>query len=578
MTAEPTEVMTLAEATRVLAVTDTPSPSPSAPTTEPLQPQRWTGRVVDLRSAAGVPRCTVVFDIPGEAHERSDASPDVEGLDARIEATTDADGRFRIAAARRVLPKVIVNAAVYDEHRSPVFSGHVMLVDDMTLLVEPAQLLHGRVTDANVLCDGAVGAALLQERKVAGARVAALGTATLQADGSFAVRARVAWPDLPVAIKIGCGDQMFVLHADVASLTSDAGWVGSLGLGRTVVQVTDATGAPLAGATVVAAPPRAAANGSFVRRRTDAAGHASVPIPRSGLELAAAADGFQIDTRFVPGEPCPELVQIRLDRLGAADFFEGSVTTVAGLPVANAVVTALPDATSAAVRVMRPSQARTDDDGRFRIVAGARGVPFAVTAFHKRHGISVEHQVVPNGQHVPIVLPGVRRLRIQAVAPNADSRSRGGDVQWFLVPITGTASHGGSGALPIETEPVAAGDYNLLVFWEDMDLYGQARVTVGSVAADEPDELVVFLEPACWFEGVVRGARRGMSVRHHDPHWLPDVVVAWGTAAPRADGRFRVLAGRRDSGMVELLDEAGVVLARAEARWGATTELAAPGH
>jgi hypothetical protein len=195
VTAEPSEVMTLAEATRVLAITDPPPahPSASVPTSQPLQPQPWTGRVVDLRSAAGVPRCTVVFDIPGEAHERSDANPDGENLDARVETTTDAEGRFRITAARRVLPKVIVNAAVYDEQRSPVFSGHVMLVDDMTLLVEPAQLLHGRVTDANLSCDGSVGVALLQERQVAGARVAALGAGTLQADDSFAVRARVAW-------------------------------------------------------------------------------------------------------------------------------------------------------------------------------------------------------------------------------------------------------------------------------------------------------------------------------------------------------------------------------------------------
>ena len=552
-----------ADAERLLA--------PATPAPASASPVEIHGRVLDLQSGLGLADHEVVVRLPAVAIAGDEQQTDAAaGKDVgRLRARTDSTGAFVLQAPRPLLPYVVAYASVLDRQQEFVFAGHVQIADGMILVVQPPCLLHGVVTGVDALCEGAVGFALLQERPMVGPIVHSLGRGTLDAAGAFAVRARIAWPDAPVRVKLGCGGHVYVLETDVATITSSEGFHGSVAVKRCRVRVSTSDRTPLADVTIVAAPRGSSTNGTSIQRVTGADGESVLPVPAEGLEIAAAKAGLRTVMTFVAGDAVPPLLELTMAPLEPLDFIAGRVLSASGGPVAGAVVTALPAATAETVEAVAPAQTRTDGRGLFRLQLGGPDVEFDVTAFHKLHGISDNTRVRPHGQSIDLLVPGVRPLLVNASAPGTDERSRGGDVQWFLVEIDGRRVYGGSSALPFETEPLPRGDYNLMLFWPDMDLFGQARATIGDAVSGTPDEVVVLLEPAIWFEGQVVGAdARGLRVAHRNPTWPEVTVRFWATARCDADGKFRVLAGNRTSGTLEVLAPDDKTLARIATEWG----------
>ena len=563
---EPRAAMSLESARRILvesAPRDGSGPDSAAATT-------LRGRLLDARTNQGIDEHEVVVDLPA----LSTVSPPGSDDESRLRGTTDADGTFVLALPAPILPNVVAFVSVLDRSQETVFSGHAVLADGMTVVVLPAELLHGQIEGADRMqCGNALGFAILQEYRTTASRSYALGRGYLDSDGRFAASGRIAWPELPVLVKLGCGDQVFVLETDAATITSEIGFRDTLALSTCAVRVTDESGRPLAGVALAAAPARSSNNGSFVRRTTDAEGRAVILVPKSGVEIAAAIADHRIATRSIAGDPAPEHLDLVLQALDESDQLQGRVVTLSGPPVAGAAVTALPAATAEVVRLVQPASVRTDADGRFTLRLASPDTQFDVTAFHKLHGMSAMRRLGPSAEMVELVLPGVCKVTVHAVASGTDSPSHGGDVQWCLQQTDGPYSYSGTDPLPIRTFPVASGHYNVVLYWPAMDLFGQASLAVQGPAREEAEEVVVRMEPALWFEGEITGGDAALWVVHRNPTWGSDAVKIWGYGRCDATGRFRVLAGNRASGPIEVCDESGKVIASATGQAGRFTAI-----
>jgi len=519
----------------------------------------WRGWVLEEGTGRELAGYRVQLEVPAALRSATEDAPG----SLTFEATTAADGSFTLRSPEEILPAALLPVVVFDDLGERAYEGHVILADDMVLFVKAPLLLHGRILDAAQVCDGPVAFALSQQPAGFAGQPTVLLRGFLDDDGGFAGLARPAWPRLPVDLWVTCGGFSCALHTDLPTLSSAAGFAGHLGLSRTVLTVREKNGIAVPGARVWAAPPGSPVAGTASRRSTDEAGRTTLLVPRNGLEVTVWADGYRLSAFHLPGKDVPREWQVLLEPLDDQCFLEGRVSTCTGEPVAGAVVTALPDLPSDAPALIHPARSRSDEGGWFRFPVGTDGIPVEVTTFHPDFGMSPVQRLVPAGQRLAFFLPGARRLRVHAVAPGNAAEAGAGDVQLCVIPLDDEVDcpAGGrpvalaqDGVLPLETEPVPAGRFLLALYAPGLDLYGEATVQVDASRLAEPREVVVFLQPAAYFEGTVEGATPGVLVRHRNPDWrFPDIWNGLGHGLVGSDGSFRVLAGSRDSGTLEVL-------------------------
>ncbi|HEX5053187.1 MAG TPA: hypothetical protein VFZ65_15540 [Planctomycetota bacterium] len=549
------EVLPYQEARRSLV----PVPSEGSPGSE----SSLLGHVLDEGTGLPVADVRVRLDLPAS----SEASGGVE----TIEAATTRSGEFRVDLPRHVISDSVCRAVVVDAVKEVLFAGQVQLTNGLVLLVPRSLALHGAVDGVADVCDRGASFVLVQELGMGRSRN--LGQGTLDAQGRFQVHCRTADATLPVRVRVGCGSAIHALTTDVATLSSLEGFLGTLQTRSLVVRTVDEAGASVIGAEVGVAPPEISRNGAVVRATTDAQGLAILRVSSAPtLLVAAAATGRRQAHAAVAEESWPSELRLTLGALGPSDVLAGYVRNEHGAPHANAVVTALPTSRASLLKTLLPAQARTAEDGSFSLQVGG-DVQFELTAFSKQSGMSAVVIGSPPAENLLIPLPEGRALRIHAVAPQTDAVSRGGDVQWCLMQVGTAAEIVGADSLPFTTEPIPAGEYNFAVFWQEAGLFAEASVSVTS--ASEPQEILVFLSEPNWFEGRVDAQRSSaLRVRHKHRMWTESPVWLWSTAPCGADGSFRVLAGREQTGDLEVLDAGGTVVGRGKGRCNEPVRLA----
>jgi hypothetical protein len=515
----------------------------------------------------------VRFEVPPPmiAVAAPEERPDREDLPASIEAITDEGGTFVVNVPDHVLPHAVCHAVVTSADAEVLFAGHVRVTDGMVILVPEVVRLHGQVLGISDVCPGSGGFALIQEIGAQPAQIC--GHGQLDADGRFFAISRTVRSDLPVRLRAGCAGTVYTFDTDVETLSSPQGGRFLLEMRPLNVRVVDELGAPVADAHVAAATPETRSTSTIVRATTGVDGVAILRLP-SGIPrviVAAVAPGRRQALCAVEDTNWPAELYIELARLSPDDVLEGHVRDSNGLPVADAVVTALPRSDASSVKTLQPGQTRTDGTGHFELQVGGE-IDFELTAFTRANGMSRRLLVRAPRRDLEIVVPGAQVLRIHAVAPDGAASSRGGEVEWVLIPHRDGALQSGVDALPITTEPVAAGDYVLSLLWRDLNQYGEALVSVGSERATR--DVFVFLREPLWFEGRVSAIDVAKyRVRFQHRTWPDPLRASWATSPCATDGSFKVFAGLEQRGEVEVLDPDGNVVVRGTAQVGTRTYL-----
>lgn len=519
-----------------------------------VRPHSLHGHVLDAVTGLPVLDVRVRLDVPA----LSSSGAGVEG----IETATGSSGEFRIDLPPHVIRDSVCQAVVLDSVKEVLFAGQIQLTDGVVLLVPRSLLLHGTIGGVGDVCDGISSFVLVQELGMGRSRN--LGQGALDNQGQFRVHCRTADASVPVRVRVGCGSSIYALTTDVATLSSLEGFLGTLQTHKLVVRTVDEGGASVVGAEVAVAPPEISRNGAVIRATSDAEGLAVLRVSSApSLLVAAAATGRRQAHATIAAGPWPSELRLTLAKLGPSDVLSGYVRDEHGAPYVNAVVTALPTSRASLLKTLLPAQARTASDGRFSLQVGGDG-QFELTAFSKRSGMSAVVFGSPPEEDVEILIQQGQSLRIHALASRTDAVSRGGEVQWCLMQGS-TTEIVGANSLPFTTEPIAAGNYTLVVFWPETGLFAEAPVVVASESALQ--EILVVLSEPTWFEGRVEAQRPAdLRVRHAHRAWTESPVWHWAVAQCAADGAFRVLAGRELTGALEVLGPDGSVVGRGRGR------------
>lgn len=457
-------------------------------------------------------------------------------------ARTDADGSFSLQLdGAEWKPRELANVHVSFEGGERLFSGVVVLGQEITILLPESLLLAGRVVDLPSDIEGVS----MRFDVPAGDRFATnvfVGRTELDDDGSFALLARPPAHSEEMLLTFFSGSQpLATITVAVTELTLPGGAVLDLELGRVRILIEDAQGSALEGVHVTAATLDTSPVIAHVSGASDDEGRLDLILPRGPVELCASREGFATKVwgmDVLEGDESG-VESIALVRADDEWILRGTVVGANGSPLSSASVSAFPFSKTNVGFSARSSTA-TAVDGSFTLGVPA-GAELEIVAVHRVHGEG-PRTVLPPGTHsVQIQFDGQGEVLLELSAAPAETVARAGPIQCLLVDRKRSRvvrEHVWGSPSPLSNVP--AGDYNLYVFWPGMDVYGASPVTVrGGEAASCP----VLLVPAPWLEGEVvdSGGRPLPGAAIHLESGPSLTLHPWERATSGPDGSFRLL-------------------------------------
>ena len=477
---------------------------------------------------------------------------------ARLAARTDAAGeaRFELDGSLWSLGDLVLLEVAHSREveffqasrdERVLFRGRVELAERVVLRVEDCVELVGTVVDALGIPLRMLDVSAWEP--AAGARYTSVflaRDAELGADGVFALRVcgRRALPEVELQLLYdGGGLRRLVPWSE---LVSSEGAVLALDLVEYLVEVRDERGRPLAGATVRARPSRGAA--AFpAELASDTAGQARFRFPAGEVYVSAGLAGHAPAALwcFRPPGGASYLAPLTLRTLSASEEVRGLVRLAAGTPVADALVSAvpevaLPDADLGGAALV---QVRSGADGRFRLPWAADE---AVELVAHARGRGLSHKVLagPSERDVELVIEEQGGLELHLAPVQLAREYTNGRIEYVLrARATGAADADHAFDLPLRLDELALGDYDVWVLHHGWGAWaeGFARVEGGAEAR-------VTLEARALRKARGRLLRpdgtpaAGVRLRPLVPGW-PELLADVWTATVAPDGSFELVLG-----------------------------------
>lgn len=458
-------------------------------------------------------------------------------------ATTGQDGWFELPVVTQAIFSPVLHLSVHAPAGELVFSESVPFEDGLLIQVGTAVWLHGALIGGEGRMAGNKFS-LTQPHAILYAKPRLLAMGTLSESQGFGAFCYGVKPHEPITLSVSDVSQVWTFVAPLTTYTSAEGFLARLVGRELVIQVLDEKGRRIEGARVGGGPLNSSLLSSFLWKPTDKFGEVRFTVGLTDWEVTANAPGRRSFYQAVKADGAEgEVVYATLPLLNDTDSITGVVIDYAGSPVPNAVVSALVNATSDASQTAGAVVVRTAADGTFNLRLG--GPEYVLQARHKNLGHSQYVTIVPQGQHVELVLGGGQSIEISASLGSDVSRGLSeGVVGWFLRSDEGHED-AGAGALPFRTELVPPGDYGVFLYWPDLDLYGESRIAVTGLPRDQL-RLDIKLEPATWLRGKASSdIQRIVNVR---PDWPWQLRESFGTGVPGNEAVFRVLSGAANTG------------------------------
>lgn len=502
-----------------------------------------------------------------QAHAIGFDVPTGGGAVKRISCAVSSTGSFALSSRDGAELGMVVRTVVADIRHRVLFIGSACIVRGMVVVLPSELRLHGKINGGIEGCTKSLGYALVQECVGTG-RAVELGLGVLDGEGRFSVHTSLASASIPVRVRLGCDGTIVALATSVEVLSSDLGLLADMPLRRLDIRVTDDLGMPLGGAELRVAPQESTSNGSVTQARTGADGMAVTAVI-SGHELwiTASLPGFSHCVSRCPASTSEAILV--LEKLATNDKIEGVVVDGGGLPIRDALVSALIVTPCTALQTIGPAAVRSGADGSFVLQAGG-DVSFELTAFRKDRGLS-QVMVVRSGEGpVRVVLEQGARLAIHVTSPMGDPVSEGGELLWSIYSVARRSFVDGAASSPIRTGWVLPGVYQLVVYWPEEDLFCEQGI---EVVSDRPpgeiQDLQVVLVAANFITGQLRGeVDLEFRVRNQIPGWPQELVDWLATSTVASDGSFRVLAASRLQVRLSVIDRLEKVIAKREAEVG----------
>ena len=516
------------------------------------------GHVMDGLDGRPVPAAEVSFALPGVApeHARTDAAGDFElALDPEV---------WRVGRTCRV--------AIAGDGGRRLLGSIVALREQLTFVVPSPFTLRGRVE-----CPGPGSAG----PRVVGVRALAQGPGTstpvfrgraeVHPDGEFVIPLLAYRDSLP---------SEFILQFTLVGSERETGEVPRHGVSREallseggarvcldwhslVCRVLDSSGTPIEGAQVACGPP---GGWEVARASTDEEGRAALLLPVGATEICVGAPGYaSTRDRIAATANGREHRVYELEPLDDRDEIRGVVLFEDGEPVDDAFVSAHPACENAEIEMAGLVSTRSDSRGAFRLRSSSgSGGAVRMQAYHRGSGMSDQLHFVPDGREVRLTIERQGTALVEFEFLDEPSLVRSSAVHYVLVGTDDDRSMAGqTSGTSARIEEVPPGRYDIYLFASGMDAYGEGAL---EVVGGEVTHCVVGMRAASWIEGRVVGlgdrAIAGVRVEVGDGGWPRDVVESLGWAVTDAEGRFRLLAGRRREVGVRVGAEELLVLCR----------------
>lgn len=462
------------------------------------------------------------------------------GPEESAQVTTAEDGSFDAelaASAWRIGDLCNVHVESVDGNR--LFTGTCQLGTEMTFLLQEAIPLAGRleVFPAQAPPNSFVRIEVPAVDKRSSSVY--VGRASLDDRGRFFLAARPPMPTDSFRLQFESGGVAYgSAVVTVDELVSDDGAVITLERRRLALRVEDPRGRALPDVEVQAwySLEDFGATGS-----TDADGRVEFLLPPGTVDLCAGHEDWSPRLWSVDGSREQSQTVVLEER--SFRMLTGFVLAASGDPVSGARVSAVPRAPGN-IGWAAYAAAETDTDGAFSVEV-PRGHSIEVLATHRDHWMTPTTTVDQATDSVTLEFLPQGNLTIRLAAAPTETITRPGPVRYWLCHRDREivlARHGWQ--TPLTANGIAAGSYNLFVYWAGMDVFAASEV---EIISGESREVSVGLEPAAWIRGTVHDEEGApvseavVEIMRLD--WPPEVTRALG-ARTADDGSFHVCAGQ----------------------------------
>jgi hypothetical protein len=539
------------EASTAIKEPEAVAPPPSVEASKPDAGEAtiW-GYVRESQSGAGIADCTVRVGPAAPVH-------------------TDATGAFTLQLDSQALDSEFQSARVEHGERELLFNGSVRVQPGMEILVRPAVVLRGRITNSagEPLRARGVTASLVPERLRAIEWFLA-SSDQVTADGRFEIHARSPSerPHL-LDLRIGLGATLARAVVEWDALLSDEGATVVLDFCPVRLSIVEADGSTPVAASELRLSAWVGQDGEPAARvyqdHAQPAGlELELPSAATSIEVAIGAPGFAPFVAQRDATPCGETWTLALAPLGPDDVLAGIVVDAEGRPVSGAYASCNPATRDPEVGVAANSGVRTDPEGRFELAFPA-GRTAQLRAYHRDHGMTPEELVAGGQREIVLRFLGVQDLEVDARLPgSAGVAENGHPFEWVLALQGGDTLSGSERIAPFTIEEVPPGDHRLYVVAVGGKWFSSEPVSLYP-SLDARVELE--LRPARHVRGHLLDAAGmpagGVALRVVDPNWPAELASKWSSGSTDREGAFELLAG--DAAECELaIERNGVELLR----------------
>jgi hypothetical protein len=505
------------------------------------------GLLADARSGLPLPGHTVIL-----AWHPTDDPP------LKATTVTGPNGEFALElAGEHWKTGRYYGAQVLDPLGHDLFRGLILLQSELSLEVEPRQVLAGRLETKPAIDYPGVLLRVWTPPAQALATQLLCGEVRLSADGSFSLPI-----DEPVP-----SDELLLVFSDRSGGFADAPiprMMIDAGLAPTIVRelvdleitVRTSDGQPAQGTQVRVFPRGESGEIRWNILTADAAGSARLHLQLGAYELCAGKEGFLpvVEEYELTAQPQTRGIDLVLEPLRESDVVTGEVLAQDGTPVAGALVTARPATVHAELAQPGAVHTVTDASGLFRLAAAADR-PLVFSAEHADHGSVVLEPTIAGDAPVRIVFEPLGSIEVRPASALAESPISSGPMQYFLVERGGERIESGySNGCPWRIDGVVAGEYDVFLMAHGQASYAEGNVSVPMRAAVSLD---AELAPSSFFVGRLVDAAGnplpGREVQLVHPYWPMRLVRAWATVTSGMDGSFRLFTGNQREGSVRIL-------------------------